>query len=231
MLKIKIESIKPDWLIKLYRNKILRNRIISLFVTGYIGVLVMVALVEGSDVFGSLEENLILLALGLPTFFILWLFRTRDVHENINNNTFFECARMLTEKYQDVDTLSTLPQTVALGQLAYLKRETGFNRKRIDRMTQGLNLKNLDLSYTDLGGLDLSRATLMLAKLNNTDLSNVNLTDADLKGAKLNNINFDKDTIWKGAIYNDKTEFGGTKFKDESERIAVGMIYKPDRQA
>ena len=36
----------------------------------------------------ALHGSLTILALGLPTFFILWLFRTHDVQENINNSTF-----------------------------------------------------------------------------------------------------------------------------------------------
>ena len=101
-----------------------------------------------------LHSSLTILALGLPTFFMLWLFRTHDIQENINNSTFFECARMLTEEYPTGDTLATLPPQIALKQLAYLRRKTNFNRERIDLLTQGLKLNEIFLVNAYLDGID-----------------------------------------------------------------------------
>ena len=147
-----------------------------------------------------MRSSLTILALGLPTFFVLWLLRTHDVkkqidktEENTNNSTFFECVRMLTDpKQADEKTASGQfrLKRIALEQLAYLNRETEFNKERIKPLTQELNLKGLDLSYADLGGLDnLDGLNLSRADLSDADLSNANLGGANLSGANLSNVN------------------------------------------
>ena len=134
-----------------------------------------------------LESSITILALGLPTFFILWLFRTHDTQENINNSTFFECARMLATKDSIEDSdgnliKESLPQKIALEQLAYLKRETSFDKKKIDLLTRNLFLMRKDLSYAQLSGIDLSGVNLKQAILIQADLSNADLKLADLTG-------------------------------------------------
>ena len=154
-----------------------------------------------------LHSSLTILFLGLPTFFILWLFRTHDVkkqidktEENTNDSTFFECARMLIEATQQrgeqLEKKSLLTK-IALEQLAYLKRETGFNKERIDLLTQGLNLRDLDLRYTDLRGLNLSRS---------------NVTDT-----RFNNASYNADTKFDGTVLDSRNARDGAGMRDISE--------------
>ena len=223
---------------------ILKHRKTCLFFAGILGIV----LAYGMHKFFPYEHNtsnpvlhssLTILVLGLPTFFVLWLFRTHDVQENIDNSTLFECARMLTEKYPEVDTSATLPQKIALEQLAYLKRETGFNKKRIDLLTQGLILSRIHLIYVCLDGIDLSRFNLCNANLKGADLSNANLSNADmsnidlssvdlrcadLRGADLTNFIDDGKTKWKGAFYSSTTKFNGTRLESIASRKKEGMI-------
>ena len=157
----------------------------------------------GNDI---LHSSLTILSLGLPTFFILWLFRTEDVQkqidkteENTNNSTFFECARMLVEATRQGGETKSLSTKTALEQLAYLKRKTSFNKERVYILTQGFNLRNLDLSCADLSGADLSIADLRSVDLHGADLNDANLgganlgranlSSADLRGADLRNAN------------------------------------------
>ena len=169
---------------------------------------------------GTLRSNLTILALGLPIFFTLWLFRTHDVQrqidktqgqiditqeqinitqeqvdkaqkqiditqESIHNNFFFECVRMLVTK-------ESFPMKMALEQLSYLKRETKFDKKRIDYLTQNISLEGKNFKG---------------ARLNDLDLSNANLRAA----------HFDK------AVYNLATKFPKGFYPEEE-----GMVYEQD---
>ena len=221
-----------------------------------------------------LHGSLTILALGLPTFFILWLFRTHDMQrqidkteENTNNSTLFECVRMLTEKYPlspetEFSSLAnqisgssrvlekSLSKRIALEQLAYLKRETGFDEERIGLITQGINLSSMHLDSARLSGLNLSKARLVRTNLSSADLNGVKFTDADLyeanlsgadlryadlsyadlRGTDLSNFADNHETKWKYAIYSATTKFSGTRFEDVANREKEDMIYKPDEQ-
>ena len=164
---------------------LLEHREPSLILAGVLGIGFAFAIYCGTELFelgnnSNLQSGLTLLALGLPTFFILWMFRTYDVQrqldktqENINNSTFFECARMLMGE----SSQRSLHQRIALEQLAYLKNKTSFDREKIDMLTRNLNLDNSDLRNAYLENLDFC----------GTDLSGANLVGAKLKGAKYNN--------------------------------------------
>ena len=142
-----------------------------------------------------LVSSITILALGLPTFFTLWVFRTHDVQEqikkteeNTNNSTFFECVRMLiAETLPESDEKdrikNSFPKKVALEQLAYLKRETGFDKKRIDLLIRNLSLNGTELNYAQLSDIDLSGAKL----------KNTSLIEADLRDAKLIDANLSRD--------------------------------------
>ena len=270
MLKNRIESIKPYWYDsikpwilqktkfesrrRLWREKhkpwILKNRTYSLVRAGLIGIVFAFAMYWGFFLLENkvLRGSLTILSLGLPTFFVLWLFRTHDVQkqidkteENTNNSTLFECARMLTEEYSlSTETGSSssrilgksLPTRIALEQLAYLKRETGFDEERIGLITQGINLSSMHLESARLSGLNLSKARLVRTNLSNADLNRVKFTDADLsyadlRGADMSNFIDDNKTKWEGAIYSSATKFTGTRFKSEASRKKAGMTHKP----
>ena len=262
-MKSKIESIKRYWHDNI-ESWILKNRTYSLFRAGLIGIVLAISMYWGFFLLENtvLRGSLTILALGLPTFFILWLFRTEDVQrqidkteENTNNSTFFECARMLIESTQQEEEVKekSLSAKIALEQLAYLRKETGFDEKKIDTLTKRCDLEKKNLNNALLSGLDLSGAKLNNAQLISTDLSNTDLFCSDLintylsyaklnntnlKYAKLNNANlkstnlsdvvYNDETEWQGATYDDKTNFGDTKFKDKRARDDAGMIYQPD---
>ena len=118
------------------------RRCISLVLAGLIGIALVYAVYPSFE--GLKEDNptlrssLAILVLGLPTFFTLWLLRTHDVQrqinktkESINNSTLFESVKMLTEKYPEGYTKeNSLSAKIALEQLAYLRREPGFDKER-----------------------------------------------------------------------------------------------------
>ena len=153
-----------------------------------------------------LRSSITILFLGLPTFYVLWVFRTRDVQEqidkteeNTNNSTFFECARMLAEgktaeeRLEEKESVQynyeSLSKKTALEQLAYLRRETGFDKKRIDSLTRGLHLSSEIFEFARFNGLDLSKADLSRAKLNEAILIDAEFIGAELIGAELNGAN------------------------------------------
>ena len=204
-----------------------------------------------------LQSSLTILALGLPTFFILWLFRTFDVQrqidktqgqinktqeqinkaqeqiamtqKSINNSSFFECARILiADDYSSPNTEPTTDRyAVALEQLAYLRRETRFDEERIDYLTRRLSLRKRDFCSAQLSGLDLFDAKLAL-----TDLTNANLEQVDLRSADLRDTILERailtGTNLKGAIYNDKTNFQGTPLENKEARDEAGMKHEKD---
>ena len=236
MIEEKIESIKYDRLEKI-KPWVLKNRTYSLVLAGILGIVLAYCVYNFfsniCDINKTvLHSSLTILALGLPTFFMLWLFRTRDVQENINNSTFFECARMLVEATQQggEGEKKSLSTKIALEQLAYLRKENSFNKEKIDLLTQGLNLTSQDLKYAYLGGLNLSRADLSNAYLEEADLSGTKLSGTDLEGAYLQGTNlsnfFDdvKDkNKWNFATYNSETKFDGTWLAGKEARDEANM--------
>ena len=194
----------------------IKYRTILLVAAGFLGVYLAPHIYYVTDNLGLkndiLQNSLTILTLGLPTFFTLWLFRTHDVQrqidktqENTNNSSFFECARMLTTK----DPLSI---KIALEQLAYLRNETEFDKKRIDHLTQNLNLSELELGGARLNNLDFSKAIFDATILN----------FAKLKGTKLNETICDAISLG-AAVYSQTTKFP-KGFNPEEE----GMIYEPE---
>ena len=175
------------------------NRKCSLLGAGVLGIgLAIIAYMAAGCLCNEiLQSSITILALGLPTFFILWLFRTHDVQEqlkkaeeqlkkteeNTNNSTFFECARLLaTKDSPDEDRIeNSIPKKIALEQLTYLKRKTSFDKERIDLLTKNRSLCNKEFSHAQLRGLDLSGAELINTSLSGTDLRDAKLIGADLR--------------------------------------------------
>ena len=249
MQREKIESIKRYWHDNIkpctLRELTLKYRKTFLVLAGIFGI----GLAHGMHRFFPyiydtsnpvLHSSLTILALGLPTFFALWLFRTYDVQrqidkteENTNNSTFFECARMLVEATQQGGETEkkSLSAKIALEQLAYLRRETSLDKKRIDLLTQGLDLSDLDLKYADLSGLNLSRtklsdAHLEKANLRGTSLNDTDLTHAYLQGTNLSNFtdDFKYKSKWHLAIYDRDSNFYGTWLESVKARGEAGML-------
>ena len=256
-------------------DRILNDRIKSLIWAGVLGILLaIIAYIAAGYLCNKiLQSSITLLFLGLPTFFALWVFRTHDVQEqlkkaeeqlkrteeNTNNSAFFECARLLATKdspkdpnenvFEDPDKKrikDSLPKKIALEQLAYLRRKTSFDKKKIDLLTKDLSLSDKEFSHAQLRGLDLSGADLRGTTLINADLSGAQLIDADLRILRLERSPLQshlsttdlshanlKDanlfgTKLEGCLYNSKTIFTGTVLDSEEVREAAGMIYQPD---
>ena len=172
----------------------------------------IVTFIKGHQV---LVSSITILALGLPTFFTLWLFRTHDTQENINNSTFVECTRILmaedSAKYTEENRIKdSLPKKIALEQLAHLRLETGFDKKKIDILTKGLFLNDKEFSYAQLRGINLSSAKLIEtslayadlrdAILSSTDLKKANLGSAVLKKANLTNADLEEADLGDAAL-------------------------------
>ena len=150
------------------------------------------------------RNSLSLLVLGLPTFFLLWIFRTYDVRqqlektqknidkteksikktqESIDNSTFFECASLLANEEKEVS------KKIALEQLIYLGQKNPSYKERIDSLTQGLPLEKANLSFAELDYINLSNANLRNAILTEVKLIKANLIDAKLIGTDLTDAN------------------------------------------
>ena len=213
-----------------------------------------------------LQSSITILALGLPTFYVLWKFRTHDVQrqidkvqeqiakteENTNNSTFFECARILTEE-KSAEGKSTqhdsLSKKTALEQLAYI-RKTGFDEKRIDSLTKGLNLRDkifylarfngLDLSIANLygakliganlRGAELNRANLTRAKLIGADLTGANLTNAELTGADLTGAKLNDADLANAELNGADLTKADLRGADLTEAILIGAIYNDETE-
>ena len=162
----------------------------------------------------------------LPTFATLWVFRTHDVErqidktqESINNSSFFECARMLTADDSSSTALAKHQYVVALEQLAYLKRETGFRKRRtadssstksakhqyvvaleqlaylrretgFDKKRIDLLTRNLVLKHKDLKSIQLSGINLLGVDLEEACLTGAYLEMARLTVANLQGVDF-----------------------------------------
>ena len=266
MMKITLKSIKHCLRMKLFLADV-NQRICSLLRASILGAVsaFFIYYVLGELGNKTLQNSITILFLGLPTSYVLWRFRTYDVQrqidkteENTNNSTFFECERILTEeKPPEHDSLS---KKTALEQLAYLKRETGFDKKRIDSLTRGLDLGGKNFNLARFSGLDLSMANLnqtILFNANLTDaiLSDANLSEADLSGADLTKAYLSGADLTRadlsktdlaganlsgaklananltGSIYDDETKFSGTILKSKEMRDRAGMEYRPDEPA
>ena len=149
-----------------------------------------------------------------------------------NNSTLFESVKMLTEKYQEEYTKeNSLSAKIALEQLAYLRREPGFDKERIDLIIQGLSLKEIYLAGAYLSGLNLSRANLSDAHLEEADLSGTNLSGTDLRRTHLQGTNLSNsvDDVkdkrkWNFATYNNESNFDGTWLESIEARGEAGMV-------
>ena len=83
-------------------------------------------------------------------------------------------------------------------------------------MTQGLNLRDLDLRYAALSGLNLSRA-----KVNNSTKFN----NANLCGSSLCHITRNRDPHLHGANFDDETKLDSRWLGSKEACIAAGMTY------
>ena len=189
--------------LKNFQDCILKYRKSSLVAAGILGLMLAMAIYCLTSYLSLkpeiLQSSLTILFLGIPTLFIIWLFRTHDVQrqidktqESINNSSFFECARMLT-------TESDLSRKMAFEQIAYIKNKTEFNINRIGDSLSTESAKHQyvvaleQLAYLrretgfDKKRIDLLTKNLVLKdkNLKFTQLSGINLSGANLEKAYL----------------------------------------------
>ena len=227
MMKITLQSIKHCLRMKLFLADV-NHRRCSLLRAGILGAGLACIAYCLTSIFGLcndiLQSSITILTLGLPTFYVLWKFRTYDVQRQIdkvqkqiakteegtNNSTFFECARMLAEgepipeNVKDYNLIKhkSLPTKTALEQLAYLKMKTDFDENRIDALTRGLNLIKKNFNSARFNGLDLSEAELNEADLSRADLTFANLTFANLTRADLTFANLTRANLTGATLPN-----------------------------
>ena len=167
---------------------ILKYRKISLLICGIIGVafsclfslLSYLLSCYFPDTFlessPQLKSHLTILFLGLPTFFLLWFFRTSDTRESLNSSNFFGALNLLGGA---VDT----QKRYGLVQLLDLKKK-GIYEKQVNSI-----VNNLSLNQTDLKKMRLKKADLRGANLQGADLEGVDLEEADLRWSSLSGAN------------------------------------------
>ena len=183
--------------------------------------------------------------LALPLLSVLWLFRTKDVREQISkteqqiNTTQFNKAvdlALATTTNHIASTITknngTVIDSVKRGagvtMLAQLYQRCDDDlRKSIDNITIGLelfhikipniNLAGMNFNFARLEGANLNGSNLQGAYLKGTFLQEAELQDADLQNADLRCAHLEGVT-WHGAKYNHKT-----KFTDGFDPIKKGM--------
>ena len=182
----------------------------------------IVTFIKGHQV---LVSSITILALGLPTFFTLWLFRTHDTQENINNSTFFECARLLATKDATEDSTKGSDKSskgsdksskdsvkppikdilsekikLSLPKKVALEQLAYLKRKTsFDKEKIDSLTKNIPLNWETFYFAKLSGIDLSGAKLIATLLIHTDLSDAKLIGADLRGTKFIGDTDLRGA--------------------------------
>ena len=219
-----ITKLKNFILNKLLRDFSVEYRIIYLFLAAVLGLLLFgytyyylsTCTFSLCKKFGDLTHNsLSLLVLGLPTFFVLWVFRTHDVQRQIDNNTFFECTHLLASNEKKVS------KKIALEQLVYLKQKNSIYQKRIDSLTRGISLEEATLNFAQLYDINLSGAILINAYLIGTNLRSANLTYAYLNGADLNYAYLHNANLTEAKLYGANLE----KAEHYNTATFTGAIY------
>ena len=180
------------------KDWIYKNRKKTLWIAGVLGILLAVLFIccvylpfiknvdlakEPAKSIHSIANNrlgssLLLLFLGLPMAFVLWLFRTRDTLENIHRRAFFDALKLLASK-------DTKEKEFGIRQLAYLRNNLKVYQSEIDALTKGLQLNNTILTEINLKDFKLQNANLRGVDLERADLERVDLERVDLERADL----------------------------------------------
>ena len=154
---------------------------LGVFCATYIAPYFSYILFSHNPEIAGIEKNFTLLILGLPTFFLLWIFRTLDTKESLNSNSFFGALNLIAgDKNQKRYGLITLID---------LKKKNVYKDK-INSILQnmdvvGANFSKLNLSNSDLSGVNFQESDLRGSKLQEADLQRANLVYADLQEANL----------------------------------------------
>ena len=136
-----------------------------------------------------LNNSLFLIILSLPTLFVLWLYRTHDVKQQIEQSAEQINLSMLHKATDMVADKDPTRKSVGLKQLDQIKKNGLFldeiNILIKSSIGKEVNLVGAYLEGVDLEGVDLEKANLQNANLQNANLAEVNLQNADLTEASL----------------------------------------------
>ena len=172
----------------------------------------------------------------LPSFY-LWRIRNKDrldaIEEQRKSNEEAEQsnknARQSIQKAQDANDYTSFShaltlltdkdkvQTRSLGLqlLVQIKNKRGLFDDKIDKATQGINLRNANLKDANLQYTELQRAELEGAYLANVKLQCANLIGANLKSTNLQNANLQNAKLGNEFILTDivrkEINFSGAK--------------------
>ena len=180
----------------------------------------------------ELQNHLSILLLGLPTFFLLWFFRTSDTRENLNTNNFYGALNLLANdittdikadstKIEDIKADSTKIEDIKSDSTkiediksdSYQKIRQGFiqimhlrqNAKEYEKRID-LSTKEINLSGIILEDLNCRGADLQGATLIRTNFCNANLQDTKLIGAKLQNAKLQRANLTGANLQNAKLQ-------------------------
>ena len=142
----------------------------------------------------TLQTYFLILILGLPTFFMLWLFRTHDALESINNSSLFFALQHLSEEK------NVARKTAGLVQLMYLKNVKKVYKDQIKFATPGIHLPGARLRGINLSGADLEEVNLSEARLQTANLSKTYLQKANLSEARLQTANLSEAWLWEADL-------------------------------
>ena len=169
------------------KNFIINHRKTSLLIAGLcgIGLAILAYCLLPCVLPERLKTSLVMLVLALPTVFLLWLFRTHDVREQIReaqtNNQFNNFANAM-KLFVETDNKESI--SIGLKLLMKIKHQ-GLYEEEIDLATRYKDLHRAKLRGADLQGANLLAADLRGAELWGANLQGANLLAADLQGAEL----------------------------------------------
>ena len=131
-----------------------------------------------------LNNSLFLIILSLPTLFVLWLYRTHDVKQQIEQSAEQINLSMLHKATDMVADKDPTRKSVGLKQLDQIKKN-GLFLDEINILIKSSIGKEVNLEKTNLEGIDFEGVNLTKANLQEVNLQGVNLTEANLEGANL----------------------------------------------
>ena len=201
-----------------------KHRIITAIVLTVISIIVcFVLFIWPWTLLGKVDENvrapIFVFSISVFPSLYFWIIRNKDrldaIEEQRKDNNYTSFSHALT-LLTDKDKLQT--RALGLQLLIQIKNERGLFADKIDKATQGINLRDANLEDADLQNVFLNSADLRFANLQGADLQNANLTKAYLDGviwafAK----NIDKVRFQDNETYNEQIKQQVLNLKEQQE--------------
>ena len=193
---------RAQMLIMVAKQWILAHRLIGA-AFGIVFFCFLVIFFLGTD--SRFTNSIALLALALPVFTLLWLFRTHDTREQINQAAYFKGSDNLASN-ELLKTVIGVRQLVELRKLTTeydrsmviafekffqlrQKSDQGEASDQAKESGQSIDYTQIDFSDIYLHGARLKKANLQALKLNGADLSSATLNGAELNNTRLESAN------------------------------------------